>query len=173
MSKETLYPKRQRCKTCQKKLETLVLKGIYCSAKCGKLPEQFKNIDDAPRGCKMERDGKWIWKQKYRCVEEVPERLQNDPSTNIYTCPHCFMLHVGHARALGKETARLVSDAETLGTVLERVREDKNLTRKDVGEKLKIRPIRIKEIEENADTIDTDVLFKLLKFYRMKMNLLL
>lgn len=166
------YPDRVRCAKCSKKLSTMVLAGLYCSYKCGGFSEPFKKVEDAPRSCRLERDSKWIWKQKYRADNEVPEKLRNDPATNVYRCSHCQFLHVGHDRALGSEKARLIRDSETLGTVLERVRSDKNLTRKQVAERLKIRQIRIKEIEENSETIDTDVLFKLLKFYKIKLNLL-
>lgn len=167
-----LYPERMRCQKCSKKLETTVLAGLYCSYKCGGFPEPFKKVEDAPRGCRLERDGKWIWKQKYRAEIEVPQKLQNDPATNIYRCSHCQFLHVGHDRALGTEKARLIKDAETLGTVLTRIREEKNLTRKQVGDRLKVRPIRIKEIEENNETINTEVLFKLVKFYKAKIQIL-
>ena len=168
-----LYPTRQRCKECSKKLEKTVLDGLYCSYKCAKLPEPFKTPAEAPRQCKLERNNEWIWKQKYRAEVELPDKLQNDPATNIYRCAHCHFLHVGHDRATGTEKARLIRDAESLGSVLIRRREELNLTRKDVSLKIKTRPIRIKEIEENSENINTETLFKLLKHYKMKMNLLL
>lgn len=169
---EKLFPERSRCLKCSKKLGLTVLAGKYCSYKCGGFAEPFKNPADAPRQCRLERDGKWVWKQKFRAEYEVPEKLQNDPATNIYRCSHCQFLHVGHDRALGNEKARLIRDSETLGSVLERVRTDKNLTRKQVADKIKARPIRIKEIEENNESINSDVLFNLLKFYKIKMNIL-
>lgn len=169
---DKLFPERIRCKKCSKKLEKIVLAGMYCSYKCGGFAEPFKNPSDSPRQCRLERDGKWIWKQKFRAEYEVSEKLRNDPATNIYRCSHCQFLHVGHDRALGNEKARLIRDSETLGTVLERVRTDRNLTRKQVSDKLKIRPIRIKEIEENSETINSDILFKLIKFYKIKLNIL-
>lgn len=170
---EKLYPIRKRCKKCSKKLATVVLEGIYCSYACGGFPEPLKNIDDTPRQCKLERNGTWIWKQKYKSEEEVPQRLRDDPATNIYSCTNCRYLHVGHSRAIGTETARLVNDAQTLGTVLLKTRENKGLTRKEVAEKIKTRPIRIKEIEDGANNMDITVIFSLIKYYKMKMNILL
>lgn len=169
---ELLFPARQRCKNCSKKLEEIVLDGVYCSYKCIKLPAPARDVEKAPRSCRLERDGKWIWKQKYRYEGEVPQRLRNDPSTNVYRCEHCHFLHVGHDRALGTEQARLVRDSGTLGSTLLRARESRGETRKDVATKLKIRPIRIKEIEEADETVNTEVLFKLISYYRMKLNLL-
>lgn len=169
---ERLYPDRQRCKKCSKGLQETVIDGLYCSYICGKLPQPFKNIDQAPRQCKMERDNKWLWKQKYRSETEVPIRFKDDPSTNIYRCSHCRFMHIGHSRAIGNEKARLIANSETLGSFLLRVRETRNENRKDVAAKIKTRPIRLKEIEENSETIDTKVLFSLIKYYKMKMNIL-
>lgn len=169
---ERLYPNRQRCKACSKKLGDTVLDGKYCSYSCGSLPQPMQDIDNAPRQCKMERNKIWLWKQKYRSEEEVPKRFQNDPTTNIYRCSNCRYLHIGHSRAIGNENARLVFDNKTLRTVLEKTRESRNQTRKDVAAKLKTRPIRIKEIEEGSESIDAKILFLLIKHYKMKMNLL-
>lgn len=170
--KERLYPDRQRCKKCSKGLGDTVIDGLYCSYTCGNLPKPIEDISKAPRQCKMERDGKWIWKQKYRSDLDVPTRFKEDPSTNIYRCSNCRFLHIGHSRALGNENARLIYDNETLGSFLLRVRESRNETRKDIALKLKTRPIRIKEIEEGSENIDCKVLFLLLKQYKMKMNIL-
>lgn len=170
---EKLFPTRKRCKKCSKKLDAIVLDGVYCSYECGHFAIPFKNIQDAPRQCKMERNSEWVWKQKYRSISEVPKHLQNDPSSNIYTCSHCHFLHVGHSRPLTKEPNRLVNDQKTLSETLVKMRELRKLTRKQVADKINVRPIRIKEIEENNETINMTVLFKLLKFYKMKMSVTL
>lgn len=169
---EKLYPQRQRCKACGRKLDATVLDGLYCSYPCAQLPTPFAKVEDAPRQCRLERDGQWQWKQRYRAEVEVPERLRRDPATNVYRCGHCHFLHVGHDRALGTETARLVRDARALGSVLERVREERGQSRKDVAARLHTRPIRIKEIEEGNPAMDVGVLFRLLAHHRMKVNLL-
>lgn len=165
-----LFPKRQRCKTCGKKLDTVVLDGLYCSYKCASLPTPTTRIEDAPRACKTQRDGRWTWKRKYRCLEEVPQHILDLPSTNMYRCEHCHFLHVGHDRMKEQEVARLVRDPKTLGSTLLRIREEANLTRKQVADKIKTRPIRVKEIEEANATINTKVLFDLMYYYHLKLN---
>lgn len=169
---EVLFPKRSRCKKCGKKLEAIVLDGLYDSYACAGLPAPHTKVEAAPRGCRLERAGVWQWKQRYRYEGEVPLKLRQDPATNIYSCEHCHFLHVGHSRALGTEQSRLVGDAATLASVLLRARETRGLTRKEVAEKLKVRPIRITEVEEASPVASLDVIFKLLKHYRMKVQLL-
>ncbi len=169
---EKTYPERQRCRKCNKKLNEVVLEGMFCSYRCGNFAQPYAKVDDAPRQCKTERDNKWEWKKKFRAENEIPKRILDEPATNVYRCSHCHYLHIGHNRATGTESARLIGDAKTLGTVLLRVREQRNQTQKQVASSLKIRPIRIKEIEEGNSTIDVDVLFKLVKYYRLKLNVL-
>lgn len=175
MTTEKMFPERQRCRTCGKKLGALVVEGLYCCYKCGGFPEPYgdNEIDLAPRQCKTMRNNKWEWKKRWRCESEVPQRIANDPATNIYRCSHCRCLHVGHDRAQGHETARIIRDSETLGSVLQRARTSLGKTRKDVAVSIGVRPIRIKEIEEDSPKIETATLFKLLDFYHMKMNVLL
>lgn len=167
-----LFPQRQRCKTCRQGLKSVVLDGQYCSYQCAGAPEPFADIAKAPRGCKLERSGSWSWKQKYRYEGEVPQRLRDDPATNVYVCEHCRFLHVGHSRAMGTESARLIRDEKVLGDTLRKIRESRKQTLKEVGEGIKTRPIRVKEIEEAKTVIDPVVLFKLLQYYRVKINLL-
>lgn len=169
---EILFPKRQRCLNCRKKFGNIVLDGLYCSYNCASKPQPYKDIELAPRGCKLERDGKWIWKQRYRYTGEVPERLKNDPATNIYLCEHCRMFHVGHSRAIGTETIRLINDLETLGSFLLRFREQSGRNKKYVADKIKTRVIRITEIESGSKESDIEIIFKLLKFYKIKLQFL-
>lgn len=172
---EKLFPTRQRCKACGKKLEAIVLDGLYCSYKCAKLPEPYTNLDNPGKGCKFLRssDKQWIWKQKYRAETEIPEKLLQDASTNVYRCTNCHFLHVGHSRPMGTEKSLLMQDADKFASFLLRTREQTGLTRKQVADKIKVRPIRIKEIEENSENISTEVLFKLLRFYKIKLNVLM
>lgn len=102
----------------------------------------------------------------------MPQRLRDDPATNVYLCEHCRFLHVGHSRAIGTETARLIRDEVVLGDTLRKIRETRKQSLKEVGEKIKERPIRIKEVEDAQTTIHPVVLFKLLQYYRVKINLL-
>lgn len=167
-----VYPERKRCRKCGKALKNIVLDGIYCSYDCGQLPAPIEDIDKAPRQCKMERDRVWMWKQRYRSIEEVPDRFKEDAATNIYRCNNCRFLHIGHSRPLGKETSYVVYDNVSLGTFLQKVRENRKETRRDIATKIRIRPIRIKEIEEGSAIINTEALFLLLKYYKMKINIL-
>jgi DNA-binding XRE family transcriptional regulator len=169
---DTLFPTRKRCKKCSKKLEAVVLEGLYCSYSCAGAPQPFSKPEQAPRGCRVERDGGWQWKQKFRYEGEVPAKLRQDPATNIYSCEHCRFLHVGHSRALGNEISRLVGDVATLASVLERARESRGKTKKQVAEALKVRPIRITEVEEGRPEASLEVVFKLVRYYRMKVQLL-
>lgn len=148
---EKLYPERARCKTCRKGLDRVVLDGLYCSYRCAGLRAPNSKISEAPRGCKREVNGKWDWKQKYKSDSEVPERLRNDPATNVYWCDYCHFKHVGHSRVQPEDVQKLrrtVADAVTLGSVIKRSREQRNLTKKQLAGLVKIPIIRLTEIEE-------------------------
>lgn len=167
-----LFPQRTRCVTCRKKLETVVLDGLYCSYKCAKLPTPSPDPEKAPRHCKRQVGEKWGLKTKYRWDGEVPQRLRDDPGTNIYKCDYCHFLHVGHSR-LQPETEklrRLVNDAQTLGSVIMRAREAKKIDKRALAKALKIPAIRITEIERGDEKIDVEVLFKVLYALRIKME---
>ena len=94
---ERLYPDRTRCKKCSKGLNgTPVVDGLYCSYRCASIPAPSTKVDEAPRGCKRQIDGKWGFKTRYKYEAEVPQRLRDDPATNVYRCDYCHNLHVGH-----------------------------------------------------------------------------
>lgn len=178
MVKNTVFPERQRCITCRKKLNKIVLLGMYCSYPCAKAIAPSGNIVDAPRSCKYEKkmNGKsvgWVFKAKYRCDSEVPEKLRKDPATNIYVCDYCKFLHVGHSRLdtlKVEKMRRIVSDAETLGRVVRLSREAKDLTIKDVAKIIKVPAIRIKEIETGNEKVNLQALFKVLSFLKIKVE---
>lgn len=160
-----IYPQRTRCKECRKKLETTVLKGVYCSYRCAGKPAISTKVADAPRSCKREVKGVWEFKKRYRHVGEVPLNLQEDPATNIYECPHCLFLHVGHSRVPEmhqEKLRRTVYDMKTLGSVIQRRREQLDWDKKRLAADLKVRPIRITEIEAGDPASDVVVMFKLL-----------
>lgn len=160
MAKQTLFPQRQRCSKCRKKLEKVVVSGMYCSYSCAGVPAPSRNVDDAPRPCKRQINGQWDFKKRYRCEEEVQKKLRDDPGTNIYRCEYCYHLHVGHSRPdpLSREKlSRKVGDADLLGDVLKRMREDKRYTVKQLATKLNVPQIRIKEVEEGSDKAHLDV----------------
>jgi len=170
--KERLFPERKACKKCSRKLTSIVIDGIYCSYVCANLPKPHINMEFVPRECKTERDGEWRFKKRYRYEGEVPEVLINDPSVTIYRCLHCRFLHIGHDRPLGTEKSTIIREAKDFGIFLQKTRESLGLERRDVAKKTNIPAIRIKEIEEGTVKVNLSVLFQLLRFYKLKMNIL-
>lgn len=173
MASETLFPERQRCRECGKKLGqdgAAVLLGLHCSAKCAGMAVAVDDAQRAPRECRTQRDGVWVFKRRYRSRAEVPLRLLEDPSSTIYWCTgHCGHLHVGHSRIdLGREQFRMLQSPDDLGEMLIKLRG--HATRKQVAEVAGIRPIRLKELEEpgSAERIDLGALFKVLAVYRTR-----
>lgn len=169
---EVLFPKRQRCKACGKKLENIVVLGLYDSYKCANMALPAKTPDDAPRECKTERDGKWQWKRRYRSEGEIPVKLREDPSSNWYWCTtSCGNLHIGHSRVkLERESHRVINSREALADVLVKARG--GATHKQVATVAGIRPIRLKELEDpKCAAVDIDALFKVLDVYRLKLSI--
>jgi hypothetical protein len=167
---EMLFPKRSRCKTCKKKLDSTVLKGLFCSYKCAEHPAPSPNVSAAPRHCKREVNNVWSWKTKYRFEQEVPEKWRNDPATNIYLCDYCLNLHIGHSRVKPEDVSKLrrvVSDEVTLGSVIQRRREQLNWDKKVLAKVLKVPVIRLTEIEAGNPKMDVSVLFKVLQKLRL------
>lgn len=146
-----------------------MLKGLYCSYKCAKVPLPKKNLTDAPRSCKRQAGATWEWKKKYRYEGEVPQRLRDDPDTNVYECEHCLFLHVGHSRPVDTSVNKQVRDKVDLGRTIALVRKQRGLDKKLVAAKLKVRPIRITEIEEGRDNMDIGIMFKLASFLGLKL----
>lgn len=157
---EKLFPERQRCASCRKKLEDTVIDGIYCSYACGSVPLPTRDVEKAPRECKRLVSGTWDFKKRYRSESEVSAKLRQDPGTNIYRCPHCRHLHVGHSRPdsfTRDKLNRVVGNTETLGSVLHRMREDKGWTIQRLASHLKVPQARIKEIEAGSKTARMDI----------------
>jgi DNA-binding XRE family transcriptional regulator len=171
---ETLYPKRQRCKTCGKGLKDIVLDGLYDSYKCAGVPEPKKNIDAAPRNCKRMIDGKWGWKTKYKYEGAVPQRLRDDPATNVYRCDYCHYLHVGHSRPMDitpEQLRRTVSDLKTLGSVIQRYREQRGIDKKLLAKTLRVPAITLTEVENGDPKMDVAVLFATLNILRLSVEI--
>jgi len=172
---ETLFPKRLRCKTCRKGLEKIVLDGLYCSYRCAGVPVPSNKVAEAPRHCKREVNGIWNWKTKYRYDGEVPEKLRQDPGTNIYVCDYCHFKHVGHSRLqvdVPEKLRRTVSDAVTLGSVIQRSREQRKIDKKTLAKVLKVPAIRITEIENGDPKMNIQVLFLVINKLRIKLELI-
>lgn len=167
------YPTRQRCKTCRKKLEKVVVAGQFCSYKCGKFTEPAKTIGEAPRGCKRQVDGRWDYKTRFLFPEQVPEKFQQDPTSNIYLCDNCRTWHIGHSRPEEYESlTRYVNSFEELGSVIQRHRETMKVDKKDLAKLLKVPAIRITEIENGDSKASIVVLFKVLEALKLKISMM-
>lgn len=172
---EKVFPERLRCKTCRKQLDKVVLDGVFCSYRCAKLPTPSNKVADAPRHCKRQVNNVWGWKTRYRSEGEVPQKLRNDPGTNIYRCDSCHFLHVGHSRVQPDDVEKLrrvVGDAVTLGSVVQRVREQKNIDKKDLAKVLKVPAIRLTEIENGDSKMNVLILFAVLNKLRITVELI-
>lgn len=161
-----VYPQRRRCASCRGGLGVHVtdpvLDGLYCSARCASVPAPADRPDEAPRECKTQRDGTWVFKRRYRCEQEIPDRIRDDPSTNWYRCSHCRHLHIGHSRIGEAEQLRVLQDPQALADFL--VKRRGAATRKQVAAAAGIRPIRLKELEEPVkdQRVDLEALFAVL-----------
>ena len=163
---ETLFPQRQRCKTCRCGLGAgagdPVLMGLYCCSKCASMATPATQPAAAPRECKTQRDGGWVFKRRYRSEHEIPDKIRQDPSTNWYWCGHCGHLHIGHSRIGDAEQFRVLGSVSALSDVLIKLRG--KATRAQVAKAAGVRPIRLKELESGQCHPDSlDVLFKVLR----------
>jgi hypothetical protein len=173
---ETLYPQRQRCKTCRKGFTDIVLEGLYCSYRCGKFTAPTSNIEDTPRSCKREVNGSWGYKTRFKSEQEVPQKYRDDPSTNIYICDNCHTYHIGHSRPDATEVPReklirYVKNEKELGSVIERYMSSRNIDTKTLAKKLKIPAIRIKEIFEGSDKVKANILFNVMNELRLRIEI--
>ncbi|ROR75959.1 hypothetical protein, partial [Plantibacter flavus] len=77
-------------------------------------------------------------------------------------------LHLGHSRInLANETHRVLGDRTALADLLTKARG--HATLKQVAEVAKIRPIRLKELEDpTTEKVDFNALFAVLAVYRIK-----
>lgn len=174
---ETTFPQRKRCKTCRgslgKTVHDPVLFGLYCSPRCAGIAVPSSLPENAPRECKTQREGKWVFKRKYRSESEIPDALRSDPSTSWYVCSHCGHLHVGHTRMGEAEKFRMFEDPlRDLPDLLVKLRG--GATHKQVAEVAGVRPIRIKELEQgirHPEALET--LAKVLKVYRVRLGVAL
>lgn len=171
---EKLFPMRQRCKACGKGLglrtEDPVYNGLYCTPVCAGIAALSSHAAHAPRECRTQREGHWVFKRKYRSEQEIPDKIRQDPSTNWYWCSHCHHLHIGHTRLGTAETFRMFVDPWTdLPDVLVKLRG--RATRKQVAEVAGVRPIRLKELEEGTNHAEGLVtLVKVLGAYRVRLG---
>ncbi|MBD1591184.1 MULTISPECIES: helix-turn-helix domain-containing protein [unclassified Arthrobacter] len=129
--------------------------------------------EDAPRECTTMREGKKVFKRRYRSEGEIPDRLREDPSTSWYSCGHCGHWHLGHTRMGTAEKFRMFEDLdEDLPDLLVKLRG--KASHKQVAEVAGVRPIRIRELESGVDHPENlKTLGKVLKAYRVRLGVAL
>lgn len=162
---EKLFPERQRCKNCRgalgKSASDPVYLGLYCTPKCAGIPALAEHAIDAPRECKTQRDGRWVFKRRYRSEQEIPDKIKQDPSTDTYWCNHCGHRHLGHSRMGEAEKFRMLGSPDDLADFL--IKRRGKATHAQVAKAAGVRPIRLKELEtgvQHAEGLVT--LFKVL-----------
>lgn len=177
-SKEKLFPARQRCKTCGKGLglrtQDPVYLGLYCTPRCAGMAAPASRPEDAPRGCRTQREGTWVFKRRYRSEQEIPANLREDASTSWYWCKEsCGAIHVGHTRMGEREKFRMFEDLTAdLPDLLIKLRGQ--ATRKQVAEVAGVRPVRLKELEEGLKHPEgLATLGKVLRVYRVRLGVAL
>lgn len=112
-----------------------------------------------------------MFKQRYRSVGEIPAPIREDPSANHYWCDiNCGHLHIGHTCMGEAEQFRMFRTPEDLADALIKLRG--KATRRQVAEYAKIRPIRLKELEEPVagQRVDLEALFAVLGAYRSRLG---
>ena len=169
---ELTYPDRQRCKKCRGKLNSPVVSGLYCSYPCAGRPAPSTDPAAAPRSCAYTRPGddRPRFKKRYDAESLVPAELRSRADRQVYLCDYCLGWHTGTRQVrdlTGKKTMVITGHAE-LGDMLRKARGGAD--KKVIAAKIKTRPIRITEIEEGAATIDSAVLFSLLRLYRIGLS---
>lgn len=169
-----LFPERQRCSSCRKKLDDVVVDGIFCSYSCASVSPPSTNVRNAPRECKREIGGKWDFKKRYRSESEVPPKLRADPGTNIYRCSYCRHLHVGHSRPdpfTREKMVRLAGDPSTVGSVISRMRQERGWTVQRLAAYLKVPQVKIVEVESGKPGARLDVAMAALRALGVSMVL--
>ncbi|MFF4410709.1 hypothetical protein [Streptomyces sp. NPDC001404] len=173
--KEKLFPARQRCKTCGKGLglsaQDPVYLGLYRTPRCAGMAAPALRPEDAPRGCRTQRDGTWVFKRRYRSEQEIPAKLRDDASMSWYWCEEsCGTIHVGHTRMGKREKFQMFEDlAADLPDLLTKLRGQ--ATRKQVAEVAGVRPVRLKELEEDLKHPEgLETLGKVLGVYRVRLG---
>lgn len=170
---ELVYPQRKRCAKCSRSLGATagdpVLLGKFCGHKCAGLSVPAAQAAGAPRGCRTQRDGGWVFKKRYRHIGEAPERLRTEQGMSQYWCTEaggCGQLHFGRTLVEMKGAVnRGLRDRAAVADMLVKARG--KATHKQVAAVCGVRPIRIKEWEDPGfDAPSLAVLFELARVYR-------
>lgn len=171
---QILFPVRKRCRTCGHVLGRTpadpVYKGQYDTPACAGMAAPATSPDQAPRECRTLRDGRWVFKRRYRSTGEIPAKILADPSAEQYVCEHCGHWHTGHSRLSGPERFRIFDDRTSIADMLVKARG--HATRRQVASVAGIRPIRLVELEEpsRTDRVDLDALFKVARVLHLRLG---
>jgi len=132
------------------------------------MPYPPQKPTEAPRECVTTKEGALAWKRRWKWEGEIPEKIKGDPSVSTYLCGSCGFTHIGHSRKLEVEETRVVRSRKELAEVLVKSRGRASL--KEVAAVAKIRPIRLKELEDpSSEKVDLDALFAVLALYKVKL----
>lgn len=170
---ETYFPARKRCKACRRALGSTpadpVLKGQFCTASCAGMAAPAATPETAPRECKTQRDGQWVFKRRYRSVDEIPDKITSDPSSGHYDCGHCGHIHIGHTRMGTVEAQRVMRGPDDLADIL--IKRRGKASHAEVAKAAGVRPIRLKELETGVKHPDgNEVMFKVAKVLRIDLS---
>lgn len=88
------YPQRKRCLTCRKFFGFTVIRRLYCSYECARMPFPPNDPMKRPREC---RTGAGELKRSYPYPELVTGADLRG-TFNVYECACCGTYHIGHRR---------------------------------------------------------------------------
>jgi hypothetical protein len=105
---EWLFPDRRRCIVCHHYFGFEVLERLYCSVSCARTvvpgyTHPSTRPQDAPRTCRVWRDGAWVWKHRYT-TRKAARRKATREGLHVYRCPNCGVFHLSKRSAPYEET---------------------------------------------------------------------
>ncbi len=93
------YPDRKRCARCRRYFGFLVVKGLWCSYACARLPNPALVLpDDWPREHYSKRGGVRRPKRAWR-DQRAAERAAKLNGKQAYVCGFCNEWHIGTSRS--------------------------------------------------------------------------
>lgn len=92
-----VYPDRKRCLGCRSYFGFVVLNGLYCSARCARVPQVSADPADWPRehySIMPHSDGVRRVKRDWVSVADA-ERAAVRNGKQAYRCGYCLGMHIG------------------------------------------------------------------------------
>lgn len=169
------FPRRQTCLSCWGPLGAEgapVFELLYCSLRCAGRRDISLKPRKAPRQCLSYKGGRWEFKVRYRCPEEVPLRLQRRLMSVLYMCDHCWQVHVGRQMSvpLGQVLTRAVDTSQDLADLLVELRGGRLRERVSVASEVGLEAIEELEDMVPGQRVDVDVLLRLLNAYGVRLG---